>query len=322
VLRVLDLFSGIGGFALGLQRAGMETIAFSEIDPYCCRVLARHWPDIPNLGDVRRISLVQLCMLGRIDVICGGFPCQDLSVAGSGLGLDGPRSGLWTEFARLIRLVRPRYVILENVTGLLARGLGRILGELATLGYDAQWHCIPAAHIGAPHRRDRVWIVAYTHSDALRDNQQWAAWGRDILQHGRHAQPGHDGSAQPLADTDSGRREGFRLAQHAAQSSAFRNQLDGCSPPGFRAGATLPESERERLEAREQAGSAAASARRPGVGDYRGWWESEPAVGRVAHGIPDRVERLRGLGNAVVPQVVELIGRALIAAARPLLWCV
>jgi DNA (cytosine-5)-methyltransferase 1 len=161
---VLDLFSGIGGFSLGLERAGgFRTVAFCEIDPFARRVLAKHWPEVPCYDDVRTLDAARLAAdaIGRIDVICGGFPCQDISVAGRGAGIEGERSGLWSEIRRLVGELQPQYLLVENVAALLDRGLDRVLGDLAALGYDAEWHCLPASSVGAPHRRDRVWIVAY-----------------------------------------------------------------------------------------------------------------------------------------------------------------
>lgn len=163
-MRVPDLFSGIGGFSLGLERTGgFQTVAFCEIDPFCRRVLAKHWPEVPIYEDVRTLDAVRLDGdgIGRIDVICGGFPCQDISLAGKGAGLEGERSGLWSEIARLAGELRPRFVIVENVAALLGRGLDRVLGDLAEIGFDAEWHCIPASAIGARHGRDRIWLVAY-----------------------------------------------------------------------------------------------------------------------------------------------------------------
>jgi DNA (cytosine-5)-methyltransferase 1 len=166
-LRVLDLFSGIGGFSLGLERTGgFDTVAFCEIEPFPRRVLAKHWPKVPCYDDVRTLTAARLAADGiGVDVICGGFPCQDISVSGSGDGLDGERSGLWEEFHRLIGELRPSYICVENSPNLLAgdrgRWFGRILGQLASLGYDAEWEVIPASAVGAPHRRERIWIVAY-----------------------------------------------------------------------------------------------------------------------------------------------------------------
>jgi DNA (cytosine-5)-methyltransferase 1 len=246
-VNVLDLFSGIGGFSLGLERAGMTTVAFCEIDPFCRRVLAKHWPDVPIYEDVRTVSARRLRADGiDVDVICGGFPCQDISHAGKGAGLAGERSGLWREFARIVGKVRPRYVIVENVAALLGRGMGDVLGDLAALGYDVEWHCIPAAAVGAPHRRDRVWIVA---ADAAR----------------------------------------FRVEGHGAD--------------------------------RQQVALAPTLARllgRDDAGDHWREWTAESPLRGVDDGVPARLDRprLQALGNAVVPQIVELIGRAILSR-----WC-
>lgn len=162
-LRVLDLFSGIGGFSLGLERTGgFETVAFCEIDPYCRQVLAKHWPGVRQYEDVRSLDAGRLSSDGiGADVICGGFPCQDISHAGAGAGIKGERSGLWSEFARLIREIRPRYVLVENVAALLDRGMGDVLGDLAAIGFDAEWSVVSMCSVGAPHMRRRVFIVAY-----------------------------------------------------------------------------------------------------------------------------------------------------------------
>ena len=171
-LRVLDLFSGIGGFSLGLERTGgFETVAFCEIEPFPRRVLAKHWPEVPQYDDVRTLTAARLAADGiaNINVITGGFPCQDLSTAGKQRGMgEGTRSGLWSEIIRLVGELRPSFVIVENVANLLSgpsekRGgwFGRVLGDLAECGYDAEWENIPASALGAPHRRERVWLVAY-----------------------------------------------------------------------------------------------------------------------------------------------------------------
>jgi len=171
MLRVLDLFSGIGGFSLGLERTGgFKTVAFCEIEPFPRSVLAKHWPEVPCYYDVTKLTGDILERDGiSVDVITGGFPCQDISVAGKQAGIgEGTRSGLWSEIVRLIGELSPRYVIVENVAALLSgpteqRGgwFGSILADLARCGYDAEWENIPASALGAPHRRERVWIVAY-----------------------------------------------------------------------------------------------------------------------------------------------------------------
>jgi DNA (cytosine-5)-methyltransferase 1 len=269
MLTVLDLFSGIGGFSLGLERTGgFKTVAFCEIDPFARRVLAKHWPEVPCYDDVRTLDAARLDAdgIGRVDVICGGFPCQDISVAGKGAGLEGERSGLWSEIRRLAGELRPRFVLVENVSALLGRGLDRVLGDLAEIGFDAEWHCIPASAVGAPHRRDRIWIVA--DADSQRELQQK---GRKLNQRRR---PGY-GSAF-VADTDAGDEHGRRSNVQMGWGR-FASQV---ADDGFTGGAQ---------------------------------WRSEPNVGRVAHGIPNRVDRLGALGNAVVPQIPELIGRAILA---------
>lgn len=240
-LRVLSLFAGIGGFDLGLERTGgFKTVAFCEIDPFCRRVLAKHWPEVPCYEDVRDLTAERLAADGiAVDVICGGFPCQDISTSGLGAGIEGERSGLWADFARLIGEIRPQFTIVENVSALLNNGMERVLGDLATIGCDADWHCIPASALGAPHGRDRVWIVAYP-----------------------DCQRGRGG--------DTGRQ----YAKNARQPSRY--PWDDARGMGH--------------------------------------WDAEPKVGRVANGVPSRVDRLRTLGNAVVPQIPELIGRAILAS--------
>lgn len=240
-LQVLDLFSGIGGFTLGLERTGgFETVAFCEIEEFPRRVLRKHWPKVPCYHDVRRLSAETLRQDGiEPDCIVGGFPCQDISLAGAGAGLAGERSGLWSEYARLIREIGPKYVIVENVSALLSRGLGHLLRDLASIGYDAEWHCIPASYVGARQLRDRIWIVAYPKRNSL---QGWtpvtAAW------------------------CEKPREE----------------QLAGLVQP-----CAWPE---------------ISSARDSGTG----------------HGVPNGIHRNRALGNAVVPQIPELLGRAILEA--------
>ena len=157
-MRFGSLFTGVGGGDVGLEEAGMECAWQVEIDPFCKKVLEARWPHVKRMADVRQAGVADL---ESVDLICGGFPCQDISYAGKGAGIEGFRSGLWKEYARIVGELRPRYVLVENVTALLERGLGRVLRDLASLGYDAEWDCIPACALGAPHRRDRIWVLAY-----------------------------------------------------------------------------------------------------------------------------------------------------------------
>ena len=157
-MRVGSLFAGIGGFDLAAKWVGWSTAWVSEIDPFACQVLAHHFPDAPNHGDITQIDFTTV---EPVDILVGGFPCQDISNAGKQAGITGARSGLWFEYARAIRELRPRYVVVENVAALTNRGLSSVLGSLAEIGYDAEWTCFGAADVGAPHKRDRLWLLAY-----------------------------------------------------------------------------------------------------------------------------------------------------------------
>ena len=268
-MKVLDLFAGIGGFTIGLERAGFETAAFCEIDPYAQKVLRKNWPGVPIYDDVRTITAERLASDGiGVDVITGGFPCQDISVSGNQAGIqDGTRSGLWSECARLIGELRPRYAIFENVTNLLNGERGawfkRVLWDISQIGYDAEWHCIPASELGAHHHRDRIWIITYPSGQHGRDNGQLA--------------------------TDQAER-----SQGAAISSAIREDV---------AYANSTQCQRGSL-------SVGIQSQHANIVGASGW-SAEPDVGRVANGIPSRSHRLKCLGNAVVPPIPELIGRAI-----------
>ena len=266
VMRVLDLFSGIGGFSLGLERAGMETVAFCEIDAKAQLVLKKHWPNVPIYEDV---STLKGSDLHDIDVICGGFPCQDISLAGKGAGLEGERSGLWFQFHRLIKEIQPKYAIIENVSALRSRGLDQVLRSLAEIGYDAEWHCIPASAIGAPHRRDRIWIVAYP-------NNIW------FQQHGTNS----SSDSQYSFVAGGSRNDGAPQCSEKIMAYPNSSQCEG-----------------RRLSSRTFAEYANIIS--------GGWWKIEPSVGRVANGLPGQPHRLKQLGNAVVPQIPELIGRVI-----------
>jgi DNA (cytosine-5)-methyltransferase 1 len=240
-----------------------------EIDDYANKVLAKHWPNVHRERDIRECGKHNL---ESVDVICGGFPCQDISYAGLGAGLDGERSGLFFEAIRVVRELRPRIVVLENVAALLTRGLDRVLGTVAEIGYDAEWHCIPAAAVGAPHIRDRVFVIAYT--ECLR-RKTWCGIEADKKDK-RLRRCKFKRSVEALADTGCNRSRGCETVDRNTQirSERIANTTDG------------------------------------------GWWAAEPDVGRVANGIPARVDRLRGLGNSVVPQVAEWIGRLIVEASK------
>lgn len=234
-MRVLSLFAGIGGIDLGLERAGMTTVAQCEIDPFCNAVLAKHWPNVPRYTDVRLLDGNE--WRGRVDLVAGGFPCQDISSAGVGDGIvEGSRSGLWFEMRRIIGGCQPDWAFIENVPRLRTCGADRVLGDMEGLGYSCWPVVVGAKHVGARHSRMRVWIVA-NHDSARRENTE--------------------------------RREGSQT-----HGLAFAGSHDR---------------QRTRL----------------------GRWPHQPNVGRVVHGLSNRLDgrRVSALGNAVVPQIVEAIGR-------------
>lgn len=251
-----SLFAGTGGIDLGLERAGMRCVWQVEIDEYCNKVLSKHWPDVPKFRDVRSVGAHNLA---QVDLIAGGFPCQDISRAGKRAGLAGARSGLWGEFARIIGELRPRNILVENTPALLEpireRGriiapapISRVLGDLSALGYDAEWEVVSACAFGAAHTRERVFLVAYTHCKRCRELQPFTGIFR-----------------APVADL------------------VTKSRIRGSTSAG-----------------REDTG--------------RVLWPPEPTMDRVADGIPSRLGQLRGLTNAVVPQVAEFIGRCILEA--------
>ena len=211
-LRVLSMFSGCGALDLGLElTGGFETVAVCEVAPYACGVLQRHWPHVPNLGDVTKADYSEI----EADVLIAGFPCQDLSNAGNCAGLSGDRSGLFWEVPRAVRVVRPQVIVLENVAALHGRGLGQVLGALAALGYDAEVYCIPASYVGAPHDRDRTFIVAHALGSEwweepyrralgrMGREQQSVPWNRDWQSALREFRGMDDGSAYRVDRIDT-----------------------------------------------------------------------------------------------------------------------
>lgn len=187
-VRVLSLFSGGGLGDYGLELSGMEIVGQVEIDDYCQKILKLRWPKVPKWTDIRSVdSWDVFARSGQIDVISGGFPCQDISTAGKGAGITGERSGLWKEMHRIIREIRPRYVLVENVTALLGRGLGTVLGDLAEIGYDTEWVCVSSENLGADHERERIWVVAYPNSIGCGqpENERQQPWRAKTIRPGK-----------------------------------------------------------------------------------------------------------------------------------------
>ena len=289
MLRLLDTFSGIGGFSLAARwLGGFETVQFIEREPFCQRILRKHWPDIPIHDDIRTFNPAP----GSADLVVGGFPCQDISQAGKGAGLAGSRSGLFYELLRVICMVGPRYIVLENVAAITYRGMDAVLGALAEAGYDAEWACIPAAAVGACHQRDRWWCVAYANHarvEAQGAKQQpagteqhrelhasgFAADATDMLGHGSAGQQHGQPAGRSVPKSGDGDR--------AATPDPMRQQLEGPDELGG-SGAPWP---------------SAIARLSP---DWRSYL-SEPVLRRGDDGLSGRVDRLKALGNAVVPQV-------------------
>jgi len=296
-LTVGSLFSGIGGLDLGLERAGMKVIWQSEIDPYCNKVLKKHWPEVANHGNIKQIDWTTV---KRPDVICGGYPCQPFSTAGKRRGTDDPRH-LWPWVRNAISALQPTYAILENVRGHLSMGGLQVIGELAEIGYDAEWRVVSAAGVGAPHRRDRIIIVAYPNGASRQQQPK------------RQIQKSNIGRcSEDVADSASKCSDGRQCGKHRTQ---FKEK--GLQKQTRTGGTDVAHADSVRPQAARTEQQAAIFTR----GDsnhYRhmatGQWETEPDVGRVADGVSNRVDRLRGLGNAVVPQVAEYIGRLVVAA--------
>jgi len=333
----LALFAGIGGIDLGLKLAWPEyrTVCYVERDAYACGVLtarirdgclddASIWDDVATF-DGRPWA-------GCVDIVHGGFPCQDLSCAGKRAGLEGKRSGLWSEYARIIGEVRPQLVLVENVPGLLtARGaMDTVLGSLAALGYDAVWDCVPAAAIGTPHRRDRFWCLAYANGGGQQERAELDGAQTEDTPNGdtcrAHPYGCRDDVAYPKRPErrppcaqgrhDQGRHDADSILQRQEVSGgpgtgsgvvANADSLaTGCQPQTLHAGEPKSGGLRREVRHTERRGRDGNAWRWTGAVPQDGcWWATEPALGRVAHGVPHRVDRLRALGNAVVPAVVR-----------------
>lgn len=350
-MTIGSLFSGIGGLEIGLERAGLGPVIWqAESDAFCREQLEKHWPHAGRYHDVRFIDEAA----PRVALICGGFPCQDVSVAGSGAGIEGPRSGLWSEFARVVGLLRPEHVVVENVPALLGRGFERVLGDLAALGYDAIWDCIPAAAVGAPHRRDRIFVVARRVPDAFGNGVRLGAErGPSPPQpaDSGYAEPvhmgetvGHANGARSQGRTQRGEcqqkrqpqpRSGRETLAHAlgdgpqgefqagpAQGPAFESSALANSNGGRREGIGFegnPGGDREQGQRGNQPDGSDLPLWPPAPDDVYAWEQmpanAQPAICRLADGFAPQLSRrrqkLQAIGNAVVPAVAEVIGRAI-----------
>lgn len=279
-LTFISLFAGIGGFDLGFERAGMRCVAQVEKDPFCRKVLAKHWPNVERFEDVKEVGKHNL---PPADVICGGFPCQPHSVAGKRKGSADDRD-LWPEYRRIIAEINPAFVVGENVPGIRTTILDSVLSDLENLNYSWQSFIIPACAVDAPHRRDRVFIVA--HANGV--NGRAGAGGQNGPQAGNNCKIIPNANNTRLAKRES-QRSDAQQKQPAFVRICHENGIETM------AYANGEQAQRATI-AREQ----------------RHTWQPEPGVGRVANGVPNRVDRLRSLGNAVVPQVAEFIGQLVV----------
>ncbi|MCH2547315.1 MAG: DNA (cytosine-5-)-methyltransferase [Alphaproteobacteria bacterium] len=297
-LTVLDLFSGIGGFSLGLERAGFDTIAFCEIEPFCRNVLCKHWPHVPIAQDIRQLryengrlyDAERVIYEGRIDLICGGFPCQPFSVAGRKKGTKDDRD-LWPEMFRLIQQTQPSWIIGENVAHFINMAFTRTKTDLESKGYTVQPFVIPACAIGAPHRRDRVWVIAHHNSSTTQQTRCGSGVGSK--ESAALQTPRQSGERQTVLDNRCTSLSGTDTADTNHQ----RCQGSQCK--------TLSGKQRKSWKS---------------SGSYQGWQDgwpvSAPRVCGVDDGIPNRTHRLKALGNAVVPQIPEIIGQAIINSIK------
>jgi DNA (cytosine-5)-methyltransferase 1 len=301
-LTVGSCFSGIGGLELGLEwTGGFETRWQIEIDPYATKVLEKHWPKVKRYKDIRNPDITGM---EWVDLICGGYPCQPFSVAGKREGELDPRH-LWPHMFGIIGDLRPTYVLLENVPGHLSLGFGRVLGDLASIGYDAEWGVLSAAGVGAPHLRRRIFILAYT--------GQFATWNE---------------SDRFDCEQFDGSKTGIRTETRDRPPNGGQTLADA-KGDGMEGRKAIPQkqSEGEGIRGVKRSSEDVANTARIYAQRFNGkqgereswrssWWSVEPDVGRVAHGVPSRVDRLKCLGNAVVPQVAQKIGEMILNHAH------
>ena len=367
-MKVLDLFSGIGGFSLGLEWAGMSTVAFCERDPYCTTILNKHWPDTPVHNDVRNLDGKDYA--DSIDLVAGGFPCQPFSVAGNRRGSDDDRH-LWPEMLRIIQEAKPRWVIGENVFGLINMALDDVQADLEREHYEVRKFVLPAVAVDAHHRRDRVFIIAYRdpalvnasseHRRGDTDRRSGAGMemgGSVLAQTRRHQVPdatdrpsthvahshGERQLQQEGLECEVGRWSGDSGKQVSDVADSHGKGLEVRQGIREKHAPQLSPSERSGSERREDVAYTNGTRGEVGISGQESWqeghageshhqgdqqlrrsprgeWPAEPRVGRVANGIPNRVDRIKGLGNAVVPQLIQAIGELVLAADKEIYGC-
>ncbi len=264
-IKVGSLFSGIGGIEIAFEKSGFETEWFIENEPYAQTILKKRFPNALIYGDVEKVNFEEV---PRVDILTGGFPCQDISCAGKRVGIEGSRSSLWKYYAKAIGILRPRFAFIENVSELTIRGLNVVLADLAKIGYDAEWYNLSASSVGAFHQRERIFIIAYPHLNRKPNEPINGEQGQRFL---------GEVSTSDVENSKCNRtNEGGRKENGRGEKSIKYPNIPQCTSEGD-----------------------------------RGWWSVEPELGRVADGIPNRVDRIKCLGNSVVPQCAEVFAEAI-----------
>ena len=328
-LKHLDLFSGIGGFSLGLEATGgFETKAFCDIEKYPRQVLQKHWPHVKQYEDIKELNYERLKADGidSIDIITGGYPCQPFSVAGRKKGEEDPRH-LWPEYFRLVKELRPTWVIGENVSGHIKLGLDTVIKDLESEDYSVRPFSISASSIGANHQRERIWIVAYSERNGLLAAEKQRSFEKTISNQSKGKNDTLNvkrtsSVSETSSDVENSRRSQWpRAEQRGENENETRkenaNQFERSSSTSkFDVANTDNERLQRQWQSRNQFTPRFNSSRESseeGQGTVgQGWWESEPNMGRVAHGIPKRVDRLKSLGNSLVPQIPYYIGKVIL----------
>ena len=303
MLKHVDLCSGIGGFALGFQRAGLSNpILFCDIEPWCRKVLHKHWPHVPIKTDVKELANDPKRNVPDCDILTAGYPCQPFSIAGLQKGSLDDRH-IWSHLHKIIAQKRPTWCVFENVYGHIALGLDEVLTDLESEGYATRTFVVPACAVNAPHKRERLWIVGYSQHNGPSTSEV----ARSTSQASDGTSQGTDTTIEP---TGTSRPDDNSYVAHTESERRGRGHSEEC-----RVGERI-------LQSKEQGGSSlgcqAEGRSKPRSQpiyeqDYTNWWSIEPEVGRVANGVSDRVDRLKGLGNAIVPQIAQRIGEVILS---------
>ena len=329
-IKVLDICSGIGGFSLGLEATGgFKTVAFCEYDSFCQQVLNKHWPNVPIYNDLKEISKNEETIrnIPEHDLICGGIPCQPFSLAGKQKGKEDDRH-LWPFMFKIIEQKKPTWVIVENVGGFVNVALDDVCLDLEAEGYSTQSFIIPACGVEAPHRRDRVWIIGkkdVVDSHSKRTGHRYKEVQKkdgEVQQRNDYAESNHASEKQDVADTESNIKDGISRKskpKHDKGDSWMEPKRSGNRLTKRKTPQDVADSDSERLQGGEEARDFRGEGEEAEQFSTRyieffeqNYWRIEPRVGRVANGIPNRVDRLKELGNAIVPQIIYHIGLAIL----------